>query len=109
MMRLVSMGQMEDTRGGEGPQTLSGPGRIAPRMDQRPIGASVARPLRFVIAMSRIRILGLLIVLTAAAAGCQSGKKGPPKPFEAPAATFTVEHFSGSPVSGPTTRPVSAV
>src|SRR4051794_16966139 len=57
--------------------------------------------------MNRICMLGLLSLLTGA--GCQSGKKGPPRPFEAPAATINVEHYSGSPVSGPTTRPVSAV
>lgn len=39
--------------------------------------------------------------------GCKLGPKEVPI-FSAPAAIFTIDHYSGSPISGPTTQPVSA-
>jgi hypothetical protein len=58
--------------------------------------------------MNRLYIFGFWVLALLAAAGCRSAKQGPPKEFGPPAATIDVEHFSGSPFSGPTTRPVSA-
>lgn len=50
---------------------------------------------------SLVASVGLVLVI-----GCNLGPKVPPA-FEVPAAELGLEHFSGSPLSGPTIRPVS--